>query len=750
MSIYAHSKPGSPMSDWQTLQDHSKAVADMAAAFAGSFACGAYGRLIGELHDVGKARSAFQSYLKRCNGIEDSEADFGNHSHSSVGACWMAKNCGAVGKVLAYSVAGHHAGLPDWSGGEVPDGALVQRLMNDSAVLDESAVRDWIAQYGSEWLQGKLAPPSWFRPNDSSVSFWIRMMYSCLVDADFLDTEAFMDPERAALRPSAVPLATLAERFFLKLDEKQRSATDTPVNRIRSEIRTACESAAKMPPGLFSLTVPTGGGKTLSGTAFAFRHALRHGLKRVIYVIPYTSIIEQTADILRGFLGAENVLEHHSNFDPEKETPQSRLASENWDAPVVVTTAVQFFESLYACKSSRCRKLHNIAESVVILDEVQLLPTRLLLPCAEAIRQLAEHYHTSVVLSTATQINLPSVDMSKVREMIPLSLNLYSRLKRTQIEFPADRSIRQTWDDIATMLSEHDQVLCIVNRRRDAVELFSKMPEGTIHLSASMCGAHRSQVIAEIKSRLARSETVRVVSTQLVEAGVDIDFPVVYRAFAGLSSVAQSAGRCNREGSLDVPGKVVVFIPPERSPKGELLQGEYAMEDLLDRPDGVDPDDSQSFPDYFVRMHHRVRDLGTAFRGWLGVPVPKEFRNGIVPSAPTPPQYQFHEAAKAFQMIDNAQTPVIVRYGGSDSLIDSLQKTGPKCDIMRKLQRYSVNVPRGMISKLLENGTVEELYLPPNRDLPSGIYVQAAPSAYREDIGLDIFGDGLSTEDCMI
>ena len=176
------------------------------------------------------------------------------------------------------------------------------------------------------------------------------MMYSCLVDADFLDTEAFMDPGRATLRSSGVPLAMLAERFFTKLDEKQRSAADTAVNRIRSEIRTVCEDAAEKSPGLFSLTVPTGGGKTLSGTAFAFRHALRHGLKRVIYVIPYTSIIEQTADVLREFLGAENVLEHHSNFDPEKETPRSRLASENWDAPVVVTTAVQFFESLYACK----------------------------------------------------------------------------------------------------------------------------------------------------------------------------------------------------------------------------------------------------------------------------------------------------------------------------------------------------------------------------------------------------------------
>ena len=747
MSIYAHSKPGSPMSDWQTLQDHCKAVADMAAAFAGSFACGAYGRLIGELHDVGKARSAFQSYLRRCNGIEDSEADFGNHSHSSVGACWMAKNCGAVGKVLAYCVAGHHAGLPDWSGGEVPDGALVQRLMNDSAVLDESAVRDWIAQHGSEWLQGKLAPPSCFRPNDSSVSFWIRMMYSCLVDADFLDTEAFMDPERAALRPSAVPLATLAERFFLKLDEKQRSVTDTPVNRIRSEIRTACESAAEMSPGLFSLTVPTGGGKTLSGTAFAFKHALRHGLKRVIYVIPYTSIIEQTADILRGFLGAENVLEHHSNFDPEKETPQSRLASENWDAPVVVTTAVQFFESLYACKSSRCRKLHNIAESVVVLDEVQLLPTRLLLPCAEAIRQLAQHYKTSIVLSTATQLRLPGIDVSSVREMVPAALDLYKRLKRTEIEFPSDISTRRTWNEIADELCQYEQVLCIVNTRRDCHDLYGKMPDGTIHLSASMCGEHRSRVIAEIKRKLVSCESIRVISTQLVEAGVDIDFPVVYRAFTGLSSVAQSAGRCNREGRLQGLGRVVVFMPPRESSVKDLRDGEYAMHDLLACSGGVDTDDANSYPEYFKALHGRANDMGVAFEKWLGVPVPNELLAGTRQRA-EPLHYQFREAASAFKMIDGAsQVPIIVRYGGSDALIGSLRAAGQKRDIMRRLQRYTVNVPRGSLGDLLEKGMIEEMRVPPRNEEHSGLYVQTAPSAYREDIGFDLFGKGLKPED---
>lgn len=750
MAIFAHSKESCPIAEWQPLDTHLADVAEKAASFAEGFSSAQLAGILGLLHDIGKARSSFQSYLRRCNGIEDSEADYGNHSHSGAGACWLRKHGGSIGTALSYCVAGHHAGLPDWLCGETPSGALAVRLDEDAKVLEESSVREWISAHQTDCMSEILRAPFQFCSRDSSLSFWIRMMYSCLVDADFLDTEAFMDPERSGLRPCSGSLADLSKLYFAKLDEKQQSAADTPVNRIRAEIRNACEQAADLPLGLFSLTVPTGGGKTLSGTAFAFKHALRHGLKRIIYVIPYTSIIEQTADVLRGFLGAENVLEHHSNFDPAKETPQSRLASENWDAPVVVTTAVQFFESLYACKSSRCRKLHNIAESVVILDEVQLLPTRLLLPCAEAIRQLAQHYRTSIVLSTATQLNLPGVEPSSIHEIVPSSLDLYHRLKRAGIEFPVDRTLRRTWGDIADELMSFDRVLCIVNSRRDCYDLFSKMPDGTVHLSASMCGEHRSRVIADIKRKLSAGEPIRVVSTQLVEAGVDIDFPVVYRAFAGLSSVAQSAGRCNREGNLTEPGRVVVFMPPEGSKIKDLRDGEYAMGDLLERPSGVDADDACSYPDYFKILYSKANDLGVAFERYLGVPVPKEFSNG--PSCRAAPmQYQFREAAAAFKIIDGAaQVPIIVRFDGSDSLIASLRAVGPKRDIMRRLQRYTVNVPRSCINGLIEKGMVEELSLPPRKDEPSGIYVQTMPSAYRDDIGFDLFGDGLRNVDFIV
>ena len=739
MPVYAHSNNSHEIDRWQLLSEHLDAVARMAANFAEGFNSAPHALLLGKCHDIGKARNAFQSYLRRCNGVEDDDQDFGNHSHSGAGACWLWNHAQSLGKALAYCVAGHHAGLPDWSDGETPGGALSIRLQEES-VLSEATVREWIAVHEADWLHELLAPPFMFSRDDSSVSFWIRMMFSCLVDADFLDTEAFMNPQQSMIRSVGQPLDSLAKVFFAHLDDKQRTAADTEVNHIRAEIRAACENAAEMPLGLFSLTVPTGGGKTLSSTAFAFKHAIKHNLKRIIYVIPYTSIIEQTADILRNILGETNVLEHHSNFDPNKETAQSRLASENWDVPVIVTTAVQFFESLHACKSSRCRKLHNIVESIVILDEVQLLPTNLLLPCSEAICQLVSHYRTSVVLSTATQLNLPGIDLSSVHEMIPSSMNLYKRLKRTEIEFPQNRSIRKSWDEIAEELIGFNQVLCIVNTRKDCRELFDKMPEGTLHLSALMCGAHRSRVINDIKSRLAAKETIRVISTQLVEAGVDIDFPVVYRAFTGLSSIAQSAGRCNREGRLE-SGKVIVFMPPTESPRGELRQSEYALGDLLDRPGGVDPDDAHSFPDYFKALHGRVQNLGTEFERMLGVNIDQKFRNGVPKTRPDPMKYQFREAAKAFQMISDATVSIIVRYGDNDKLLDELRFTGPHRTLMRHLQRYAISIPRGAITSLIERGFIEEVH--------PGIFVQTTPSLYSENTGFDLFRNGFSPEDTI-
>ena len=719
--MYAHSS-SRPSAPWQTLQDHGNAVTRLAASFAEAFSSSHVAQLAGLIHDAGKARDSFQQYLKSANGLDDAQYDGSDHSHSGVGACWAKAHLKGMGIPVAYAVAGHHSGLPDWLGGDTPDGALSPRLSREAAILEEPSVRTWIQGHEAEWLRIPREPP-WrpFLPGD--LSFWIRMLYSCLVDADFLDTEAFMDAEKNMARAGWASLPALAARFFERMDAMQATAAATPVNSIRAEIRAACESAAELPPGLFSLTVPTGGGKTLSSTAFAFRHAPRHGLRRIIYVIPYTSIIEQTADTLRTFLGDDAVLEHHSNLMDDRTTQRASLAAENWDAPIVVTTAVQFFESLFAYKSSRCRKLHNIAGSVVILDEAQLLPAALLLPITDAIRQLCDHYHVSIVLSTATQPNLmeqPPLQGMHCREMIPVQLRLYERLRRTRIEFPAVDAPRKTWDEVAEELLQFPCVLCIVNTRRDCRELFEKMPEGTTHLSASMCGAHRSKIIGEIKERLKKGEFVRVISTQLVEAGVDVDFPVVYRAYTGLPSIAQSAGRCNREGRMDGLGRVVVFQPPKQAPNGDLRWSEQALTELRGEKPDRNLEAPDAFPDFFRLYYGQQHDMGTSVQSFLHG---TEERQG---------HFQFREAAKTFRMIDDTLfVPVLVRYDGSETLIERLRLAGPHRDVLRPLQRYSVNVPRRAFGAMLSNGAVEEV----GHD--TGIYAQTMPSLYSEKFGLD-------------
>ena len=722
--IYAHSRLDTGREGWQTLEAHSQQVAKLAAKFAAPFNSSNWAEIAGLFHDAGKARKSFQAYLAYANNMDDIAYDSSDHSHSGAGACWANEHWRGIGRLLAYCIAGHHAGLPDWELGETPNGALRVRLVEDAEVLRESSVQNWIDHCQKNLPQ--LSPP--FKFGKGSAAFWIRMLYSCLVDADFLDTESFMDALKSNNRGGYPELAQLAQVFFDRLDEFQRQAEATEVNRIRAEIREQCELMAENQPGVYSLTVPTGGGKTLSAMAFALRHALKYGQERVVFVIPYTSIIEQTADVLRGIFGAENVLEHHSNFDPEKETPRSRLASENWDAPIVVTTSVQFFESLYACKSSRCRKLHNLANSVIILDEVQLFPMHLIKPCTFAIKELAAHYGATVVLSTATQPNLPGLE--SVTEIIPSEMNLFARLKRTEWEMPMPNAPRKAWQDVADELKGLRQVLCVVNTRRDCRELFDLMPPGTIHLSASMCGAHRSKVIAAIKAALKAGEEIRVISTQLVEAGVDVDFPVVYRAFTGLSSIAQSAGRCNREGKLQSPGRVVVFLPPRESPRGILRFGEYAMQDMLCAASGSALDAPEAYPGFFEKLQARLHSLGEEF-----APLLQEGEREM--------KFQFREAAAKFQMIDNSSVAVAVRYEEGDSLIEGIRKIGPKRLTMRKLQRFTVNVPRNMIGDLREKGFVEEI--------SPGIFAQTPiASLYSDTFGFDLFRDGLSAEDTII
>ena len=720
---YAHSLDGRPPEEWQPLEKHLEDVAKKAEASAAKFHSADWAWNAAWLHDIGKAADEFQAYLLRENGLDDAEYDgVGNSrvNHSSAGASFAEEKLGPmVGRTLAYLVAGHHAGLPDWFESDTGRAALRIRLQEGKENL--RPIRT-IAEELTKQLRQVAKPPTFVKT--ANFHLWVRMLFSCLVDADYLDTESFIQSKQTRHRTGFANLKELKQVFDGYME---RFRPTTPVNAIRQEILVACRSAAKEKPGLFLLTVPTGGGKTLSSMAFALDHALEKGKDRIIYVIPYTSIIEQTAKVFADIFGIENVVEHHSNLDPEKETQRSRLASENWDAPIIVTTNVQFFESLFAAKSGRCRKLHNIINSVIILDEAQLLPPELLDPCVDAVNQLTRHFGVTMLLSTATQPALPKLD--KQREIISSPASLYDRLRRTEITMPHDLSSSSNWADIAQKLHQHDQVLCVVNTRRDCYSLFKLMAQGTVHLSALMCGEHRSEVILEIKQQLKDGLPMRVISTQLVESGVDIDFPVVYRALAGLDSIAQAGGRCNREGKLNTEGKmgqVYVFIPPKPAPRGLLLKGENTTRELCSLPD-FDPQRPEEFTRYFRCFYSKVNDTGAH---WLNDRLIKDC-----------PKVQFRTAGNEFKLIDDqAQQTVFIRFRDSGKWLDELRRIGPTRQNMRKLQRYIVNLSRNDFGKLKIDGLVEEIW--PEFWCWIGRYDSCH--------GLDLFGSSWAPEDLVV
>lgn len=730
--FYAHSLEGRPPDDWQTLLEHSSSVASAAAEFASGFNSSEWAAACAWLHDIGKADDRFQKYLLTCNGLDDSNYDSAGHgrvNHSSAGAAFALQHYGeGPGKLLAYIIAGHHAGLPDWSPELTGRASLIARLQEGKDNLAGITGATTALQAHLP----KLAPP--FAFSAETLHFWVRMLFSCLVDADFLDTEAFMQPEQSSLRSAHDSISSLKEAFDRHMRAMLAGAKVTPLNTLRARILQECRDAGRESHKRRSLTVPTGGGKTLSAIAFALEQCVQFHKKRIVYVIPYTSIIEQTADVLAGIFGRENVLEHHSNLGPEKETQRSRLAAENWDAPIVVTTNVQFFESLYAARPSRCRKLHNLADSVVILDEAQLLPIDLLSPCIAALKTLTDHYNTTILLSTATQPafeNVPSgcTKMDDVKEIISDPDTLYTQLQRVHYHLPATPLAPESWEEIAARLAVHESVLCIVNARRDCYDLFRLMPEGTIHLSALMCGEHRSRVIAEIKRRLNARIPTRVISTQLVEAGVDVDFPVVYRAMAGLESIAQAAGRCNREGRQEA-GDVHVFAPPKPPHPGLLRKADDAARDMLHN--GINLHDPQTFRDYFTSLYSRANSTGEDFRKLL-----EKDAYAF--------EFSFRTAAKTFKLIDESQRPVLVRYGDSESWIKQLIHAGPTREIMRRLQRYTVNLHQRSVDEMLSDGRL----VLANPELAPDTVVQNAID-YDDVVGLQVFADNLPAENLII
>ncbi|MFW5894120.1 MAG: CRISPR-associated helicase Cas3', partial [Verrucomicrobiota bacterium] len=651
----------------------------------------------GLLQDVGKYSKAFQVYLKTaCNPNASIAQSAISTDHSTAGAQYVAKQGGMLGLLLAYVIAGHHGGLPN---GIAAEKSLRKRLTKKVEPWQRESVMP-------SMLEGKPVPSpcpllkaALSEPDAFGLAFFVRMLFSTLTDADFLDTEAFMDSRRHAERGTHAPSVLMRIERALDYRAERFGKPRTAVDRQRAAVRKACLDAASLSPGLFSLTVPTGGGKTLSSLAFALRHAQQYKKRRIVYVIPFTSIVEQTADVFRDVvaeldpeLAESAILEHHSNFDPERETLQSRLATENWDAPLIVTTAVQFYESLFGNRSSTCRKLHNLADSVIILDEAQCLPVDLLTPCLVALREMVDCYGATIVLCTATQPAVKKREgfqngLDNVREIIPEPGALYRNLKRVEVENAGPLSD----DELVDELTKQPQGLCIVNTRGHAAELYRRLTDecgdsASFHLSANMCPAHRQKTLAQIFERLEANLACRVISTQVIEAGVDIDFPVVFRSMAGVDSIAQAAGRCNRNGTLE-SGRVVVF--QSEHPRAERFVADTANcgRQILELyPEPLDMD----AVDHYFRLYYwdqvsrwDARKVMDCFRLDRG-------------SRQFPFLFDFAEAAQRFRLIDDQQEAVLVPYDEeAQKLCERLRYSETiGRDVLRRLQRYAVSVRR--------------------------------------------------------
>lgn len=712
----------------QSLQDHAQETAVLAREFAQAFGCGEMGYAAGFLHDLGKASEGFQKRIKE-NGPKV--------EHSAAGArlCFDTKQTFAM--MLAYCMAGHHTGLPDYGDDycdTVDDATLVAKMKRQARdtcpylpFLDVADVRSLMPK---ERLS--ITP---LGKGGFSASFFIRMLFSCLVDADYLNTEWFMKDGKVE-RGTGEPVSCLAE----KLDKhvKGFAASISDLNRKRTEILHRCLAAAQYPRGLYTLTVPTGGGKTISSLAFALHHAKEHGLRRVIYAIPYTSIIEQTAQVFEGILGKENVLEHHSSVrydDRQEEMDPARLACENWDAPVVVTTNVQFFESLFASKPSRCRKLHNIANSVLIFDEAQMLPVPYLKPCLQAIAELVTNYGCTAVLMSATQPALETYFPVgiKAHEICENREELYAFFRRAQLI----QAGKLTEDELTARLAAQSQVLCIVNTRKQAQSLFDKLPEeGRYHLSTRMIPAHRRVVLDEIRRRLKDDLPCRVVSTSLVEAGVDVDFPTVYREEAGMDSQIQAAGRCNRENRRTLAESLVYIFEAAEADTHRPSSMQLPIEEariIWDRY-GNDPTSPNAIHEYFRRLYH---DKGEQALDQKDVVSSFEEGRG---------RFSFAKIAGLFKLIEDNTVSIFIPWNEDAQAIAQMLREGRRSRaVMRAAGQFQVNVYREDFQKLYGAGMLERLHLykEGQRGLDEELAILSSLGRYSEETGLSIPGTGI-------
>ena len=699
----------------QSVDEHLKGTAERCAAFAKQFDAEEQGRFIGLLHDIGKYSDEFQKRLR--GGPKVDHATAGAVESAKAGIDWG-----------AFCIAGHHSGIPD--GGNLKsdrsgDPTLFGRL--------KKGIERKIPEYAQNWKNAlpKASPlPQWGNSRLSD-SFLIRMLYSCLVDADYLDTEFFMKGG-AVERGSYDTLSALAERLDRYVSPWQNPQNE--LNHLRCDIFKSCINRSQGEKGLYSLTVPTGGGKTIASMAFALNHAKKHGMSRVIYVIPYTSIIEQNAAVFRKIFGDGNVIEHHSGvlFDMEEGTDEQScrqaLATENWDAPIIVTTAVQFFESLYANRSSQCRKLHNIANSVIVFDEAQMLPSAHLRPCVAAISEMVTHFGTTALLCTATQPVLNDLFCEYTGGMVPQEIcpnteELYQKFRRVsfRMEGKLDSST------LTGALSALPQVLCVVNTRKAAQQIYEALPrEGSFHLSTLMYPAHRRDVLEEIRSRLTSGLPCRVVSTSLIEAGVDVDFPAVYREYAGLDSILQAAGRCNREGKRAPEESIVTVFESENAAPPLLRVNIGATREALCCD--AELSDPQTVERYFAAYRSLAGDRLDTYG------VMKAFEKGI--SGCSMP---FATIAEQFHLIDNTTKTVYIPLGDGQALIEAIRAGQHSRRLYREAGQYAVNIYAQQYQTLQDSGVLEPL----GEDIAVltdlSLYDAATGLSQKADSGRDLF-----------
>lgn len=714
---YAHSGKKADKSDWQLLRDHLLVVAEIAKENARYFEAVQLVYLAGLLHDLGKYTPEFQKRLEGSSMRVD---------HATAGAKVIAEMFPEelfgfpLYKFIAYAIAGHHAGLAN--GREEGEGrrSLDERLKLefDSVQLKQLDNEAWHEELALPKPE-ELLPDLSFSPDDKirgfQFAFLIRMIFSCLVDADFIDTDKFYKTleHKPLLRGEYPNLSELKTKLDQHMAEKTQAADLTQkVNQLRHEILLSARAKAHLPPGLFTLTVPTGGGKTLSSMSFALDHALAHDMRRVIYVIPFTSIIEQNAKVFReafGDLGESSVLEHHSNFDDrhiknEQTQDKLKLAMENWDMPVVVTTAVQFFESLFADRPSRCRKLHNISGSVIVLDEAQMLPLAFLRPIMTAIDELARNYHCSVVLCTATQPALRKPHFEQgfddVREIAPSPDKLYEALSLVTINHLGELSD----DEVLERIQSNNQILTIVNNRRHAQSLFQALKadkvEGIFHLTTLMCAAHRTKTLDEIRNRLKNHQACRVISTSLIEAGVDVNFPCVMRAEAGLDSIAQASGRCNRERQwAKEDSHVWIFKPIGWNTPPELKELAEGMKSVYRKGYG-NLLGQEAIQDYFSTVYWMKgkKELDQ-----------KQILEECLAGANNL-NFSFQKIAKEFQLIQSVMQPLFIPFDEeAKALLKELETTDEVSRVLRKLQPYIVQIPKNGFESLAQAKVIQTI-----------------------------------------